>query len=369
MKRVLIIIGDAGGGHVSAARALSQTFATLYPDQYQVAVVDILKASGVRPFVNSFEIYKKVNENRLYEFIYNTVGFITSTAFGYWIYKQYVIAKLYRIVRRIVNLYNPHLVIANNSIITPLVEAMKREGAEFKTVVLVTDIVRIFRGWADRYADLIISPTRQATRRLIRYGVHPRKIRSPLFPINPRLANFRPKEEVLKELGLKTEGATTILITSGGFGVLALTHALDKLAQDPRLQLIVLAGRIEELQKELNERFKDNPQVRILGFVENIQDYYNACDLVVGKPGPATIIEAELFQKKTVLTKRIGIQEKGNAEYAIKNPNFRYIGPRWWLLKREIDRLLASEPKPFAERRDFNECERIVHYLVKLMES
>lgn len=369
MKRVLIIIGDAGGGHVSAARSLSQTFAKLYPNQYQVAVVDILKASGVRPFVNSFEIYKKVNEKRLYEFIYNIVGFITSSAIGYFVYKQYVIAKLYRVVKRIVNSYNPDLVIANNSIITPLIEAMKREGAHFKTAVLVTDIVRIFRGWADRYADLLISPTRQATRKLIRYGVHPRKIRSPLFPINPQLANFRSREEVLKELGLKTEGLKTILITSGGFGVLALEHALDKLAQDARLQLIVLAGRIEDFRQKLSERYQNNPRIKILGFVENIQDYYNACDIVVGKPGPATIIEAELFQKKTVLTKRIGIQEKGNAEYAKKNPNFSYIGPRWWLLKRELDRLLELEPQPFAERRDFGECERIVKYLVRLIQS
>lgn len=368
MKKILIIIGDAGGGHISAARAIEETFKKLFPGEYSITIIDILRESGVKPFKNSFQLYKMVNENWFYELVYDFTALLLSTRIGYFIYKQYVIAKLYRVTKRIISGNKPDLVIANNSIITPLIENMKKEGALFKTVVLVTDIVHIFQGWADRFADLVISPTHEATKRLVYYGVDPHRIRQPLFPINPQLVNFRPRHEVLAELGFMQNGRTTILVTAGGFGVLSLEYALDKLIADPRLQIIVLAGRIDEFRRELKKRYEGNPRVKIFGFVDNIQDYYHVSDIILGKPGPATIMEAELFQKKAVLTKRVGIQEKGNAEFAVRNPNFRSVGARWWRLKREVDRLLERKDTPFLERRRFDESEKIVREIVKLME-
>ncbi|HEQ72198.1 MAG TPA: hypothetical protein ENN69_06895 [Spirochaetia bacterium] len=367
MKKILIVIGDAGGGHISAARAIEKSFERLYPGKFQISVVDIFTVAGIKPFNDAYRLYKMVNENWFYEMVYDFTALLTSTPPGFFIYKQYVIAKLYRTAKKIIAGYDPDLVIANNSIITPLAENMKKEGAAFKTVVLVTDIVQIFRGWADKYADLVISPTEEATHRLIRYGVDPSRIRAPLFPIKPELADFRPRREVLKELGFKEQGKAIVLVTAGGFGVLSLERAINRLITDERLQVIVLAGRIEEFKKELETRYRGNSRVAVLGFVDNIQDYYNASDVIVGKPGPATIIEVELFRKKAVLTKRVGIQEKGNAKFAVRNPNFKSIGARWWQLKKNVRELLDQKEVPTPGRRRFDESEQIVREIAGLL--
>ncbi len=366
--RVLIIIGDAGGGHISAANAITESFRRLYGDRFRLKVIDIFKEAGVAPFRDSAELYVKISASPFLEFFYNIFVPLLSTRPGFYLYKTYVTAKLFRATQRIIRAYGPEIVVANNSIITPLAGAMKRRGGRFIVAVLVTDIVRVFRAWADNHVDCVFSPTDEATRRIARFGVKREKIRGPLFPINPLLSVYRPREEVLSGMGLRTEGLKTILVTAGGVGAPSLKRAIDDLAGDPRLQVIVLAGRVPGFERELQERYAGNPRVRVFGFVDNIQDFYSAADLIVAKPGPATILEIELFQKKAVLTKRVGIQESGNAEFALRNPNIRSIGNRWWRLKKTVDRLLREECIPFKDRRSFNECETIVREIVGLWE-
>ncbi|MBN2351187.1 MAG: hypothetical protein JXD23_01365 [Spirochaetales bacterium] len=367
--RVMIIIGDAGGGHLSAANAISESFRKLYGERFRLKAIDIFREAGVPPFRDSAELYVRISASRFLEFFYNVFVPLLNTRVGFYFYKTYVTAKLYRALKRIIDAYDPHIVIANNSIITPLAGAMKRRGGKFLVAVLVTDIVRVFRAWADRHVDCVFSPTHEAARRMVRFGVKREKIRGPLFPINPLLSVYRSREEVLAGLGLRTDGMKTVLVTAGGVGALSLKRAIDDLAGDPRLQVIVLAGRVPGFERELQERYAGNPRIKVFGFIDNIQDYYNAVDLIVAKPGPATILEIELFQKKAVLTKRVGIQESGNAEFALQNPNIRSIGRRWWRLKKTVDRLLNAEFVPFKDRRSFDECETIVREIVALWEK
>jgi UDP-N-acetylglucosamine:LPS N-acetylglucosamine transferase len=367
--RVLIIIGDAGGGHLSAANAITESFRKLYDARFRLKVIDIFTEAGVPPFKDSAQLYVKISASRFLEFFYNIFVPLLNTRAGFYLYKTYVTAKMYRATQRIIDAYRPAVVIANNSIITPLAGAMKRRGGRFIVAVLVTDIVRVFRAWADRHVDCVFTPTSEATRRLARFGVPREKIHGPLFPINPQLSVFRPRDQVLAGLGFRTEGMKTILVTAGGVGLLSMKRALDELVRDPRLQVVILAGRVPGFERELRERYAPNPRVRVFGFVDNIQDFYNASDVIVTKPGPATILEIELFQKKAVLTKRVGIQESGNAEFALRNnPNIRSIGGRWWRLKKTVDRLLEEPLVPFRDRRSFDECETIVRRIVGMWE-
>ncbi|MBN1525939.1 MAG: hypothetical protein JW904_15780 [Spirochaetales bacterium] len=364
--KVLICIGDAAGGHISAANALQKTFAALYPETVEVKVVDVYAEANIPPFNNSADVYMMVNKSRIGEIFYNTVLWLFNTPVIYPMYRWYLIKKMKEPTRKIVDAFGPDIVVSNNSVVTPIFEQLKKEGAVWKSVVLVTDIAFIFRGWGDRHADMVISPTEESTAALLQYRVDPLRICSHLFPINPALADYLPRDKVLKKLGLSVEGKKTVLVTSGGFGVLALGKVLEKLAERPDLQVIVLAGRVEEFRKELDQRFGDNPRVAVLGFVDNIQDYYNAADIIVGKPGPATIIEIELFRKKAVLTKSIGFQEKGNVDFALKNPNFRSIGGKWQLLPRYIDELLSQDAAAIFDRRRFDESEDIVRHIANL---
>ncbi|RPJ07231.1 MAG: hypothetical protein EHM28_07845 [Spirochaetaceae bacterium] len=367
VKRVLICIGDAAGGHISAANAMIAAFAKLAGKRVQVTVKDLFTEAKIAPFNNAADVYIKVNKNRSVEWFYNVGVWLFNRFFFYPVYRAFLLVRMGKASKSIIDSCKPDLVISNNAIVAPIMERLKKDGATWKSAVLVTDIAYIFRGWADRSADIVISPTREASVKLHRYGVAEKTIRQPLFPINPALEKYRPRVKVLSELGFALKGRKTVLVTSGGFGVLALKKALDTLMTDGRLQIIVLAGRVDEYRKILALRYANNPRVKVLGFVANIQDYYNAADIIVGKPGPATLIEIELFRKKAVFTKHVGGQEKGNVDYALRNRNFRSIGGNWHLLKRNIDELLDQKNVPISERRYFNECELIVKELLKLL--
>jgi processive 1,2-diacylglycerol beta-glucosyltransferase len=139
-----------------------------------------------------------------------------------------------------------------------------------------------------------------------------------------------------------------------------MLRGMDNIAKDENVQLLIITGKLTEFRKQLQKKYSTNPTVATLGFVENMQDYLNAADIVVTKPGPATILEIELFQKQAILTRKVGIQEIGNIHYALQNPNFRYINDHWDKLSQTVNELLASPYKEFPARRNFNEATKIV---------
>lgn len=89
------------------------------------------------------------------------------------------------------------------------------------------------------------------------------------------------------------------------FGVKTLNTAIKKILKDHRdLQMIIIAGKNDSFKNYLLNEHGHDENVAILGFVNNIQDYFNASDIMIGKPGPATILEFEIFNKKAILTKK-----------------------------------------------------------------
>lgn len=72
-------------------------------------------------------------------------------------------------------------------------------------------------------------------------------------------------------------------------------------------------------------------------------------DIVIAKPGPATILELQRLNKKVIFTAPIGYQEYGNVDYLLKNPNFRYVGKEYCKLKKVIEELLNSDTVPYDD--------------------
>ena len=59
--------------------------------------------------------------------------------------------------------------------------------------------------------------------------------------------------------------------------------------------------------------------VKIYGFINNVYELLEIADLVITKPGGATVTECLEMQKFMILLPGIGGQEKYNADFVIKN--------------------------------------------------
>ena len=158
-------------------------------------------------------------------------------------------------------------------------------------------------------------------------------------------------------------------MTGGGVGTKPLKKALEMLVSQGKYQIILLAGKLDYLKDQLQSQYADSKSVKIFGYIDNIQDYYNACDVVIAKPSSATVMEVDLFQKKGIWTKYIGEQDAGNPSYVQRNPRFRYIAYEWDKLSPTLEELLNSDPRNPVQgpERSFDECEKIAKEIVKVI--
>lgn len=369
-KKILIVIADIGNGHMSAAKALKTAFESKYKDQFQIKIIDLYKEADVEPFNSADISYEFLSNNRGYEQVSNLVWRFTNTYIGYQMYKGYFLGLILNASREIIKRETPDLVISAYPLTCTIMNQLKKEGFQFKYSVIITDLMTMHRSWADDQADLIVSPTSDAVSHLVNYGVNINKILYPYFPLKPELSLFRTKEEVYKELRLDIS-KPIILLTGGGLGTKAIKQAILKLSKREDLHLVVIAGKLMDFKNELEEEFKDKENIRILGFVNNMHDYLNACEIVIGKPGATTVMEVELFGKKAIFTRFIGVHDSGNVEYALRDPRIKYVGDDWSKLDEYVKDLLSFEEikKSKIPKRVFNESETIVEEITKVFNT
>jgi UDP-N-acetylglucosamine:LPS N-acetylglucosamine transferase len=84
-----------------------------------------------------------------------------------------------------------------------------------------------------------------------------------------------------------------------------VVRTLLALPQTP--QVVVITGRNEALAAEL--RAFASPLLAVRGFIDNMADYLAACDLVIGKAGPASVMEALAVGRPLLVTGYAGLNE------------------------------------------------------------
>lgn len=366
-KKILIVLADVGNGHRSAANALIESFNNLKLE-HEIKAVDLFELADVQPFNSSNDTYSLVSKNYAVEEVNNFFFRLFNTKVGFKLFSQYTTALMYKECNKIIKDENPDLIISVHPIVSIIISSIKkRSNLKFKYVNVVTDLITLFRGWGDQEADLTFAPTEGAFKVLTDFGIDPRKIEYSFFPINPKLEKTRVNEEILGEVNFNNN-LPIVTITGGGVGTDSLKKAIKIILKRRDLNLIVICGKSEALRLELVNKYKDEDNIYILGYVSNIQDYFQISDIIISKPGPATILEIQLFNKKSIITKPIGEQEKGNVDYALESKKFRYIGRNWELLNRSLDELLTDATVENSSNRSFREAEMIIEKALHLLD-
>lgn len=362
-KKILILLADVNGGHRAATNALTEVIEKDYSKEYTVNSIDLFDYANEEPFNTSEQSYKLFTTNHVLAAINVFLFGLLNTSIPYNLFYRYTNSKLYRHLEKLYLKEKPDIIISVHPIVSMVINKLKKNYPEFKSVVVITDLSTLLRGWADVDAELLTVPTEKGKDNLITYGVSEDKIVSKLFPLESKMSNLMSKNDFYKETKLD-KNKKIILITGGGGGTWNLVKSFNGLIENEDIQIVVMAGRDESLKSNLELKFSENKNFFVFGFVKNLQDYLNNADIVVAKPGPATILEIESLNKKAIFSSPIGKQEFGNIDYLKENPNFRYYGQDFKKLKKYINELLEA---PFVEfnRRDYlSETEIIVKKII-----
>ena len=362
---ILILSASTGGGHNRAAGALKDYIEKADPSA-NVTVVDALEECSS---VLNFTIVKG----------YKTLVTLTPGLFG-MIYKnsdkKSPLSELLNIVytqcakglERTVERYQPDAIISCHPFAGAAMGYMKEKtGCTIPLITIVTDFLP-HRAYLSDGVDAYVTASDKAAQLLHeQYGVDSERIYDYGHPVYDRFyeGNGRSREEVLTELGLDLE-KRTVLVMAGSFGVSEVLDVYESLLDiDLDYQLIVITGKnkklydafeqllnteeeivtdeepewikelsednilrilyntggeaIESLTKTFRRTTDKHKPTRLFYFVDNVDDYMHASDLIVTKPGGLTTSESIASALPMAVFKAYPGQEEQNAALLKEN--------------------------------------------------
>jgi len=138
-----------------------------------------------------------------------------------------------------------------------------------------------------------------------------------------------------ESLGL-TPNIPTVLIVGGGDGMGGIVEQAKAMGNqlstdatttttssaDASYQMVVVCGKNEEAKEALSSvEWGDGITVQVNGFVDNMDEYMRASDVIVTKAGPGTIAEASICGLPCMLSSFLPGQEEGNIPF-VKDAGF-----------------------------------------------
>ena len=320
-KRALFLISDTGGGHRSAANAITAALDEIKtPNSFEHRIDDVA-AHCAFPMTQLGLSYSLAL--RYAPPLYGALYYATN---GRRRYKALVrfCEPLYRErLRDLFIAYQPDVIVSVHPLLN---HAALRARADARmqhvpVVTVITDLGKVHESWLVAEADAVVVPAREVYARALSRGVPPGRLRLLGHPISPRFDNVTgTKTELRRELGLPEDKLMVMLMAGGEGGgkLLSTTLALAR-ARLP-VELVVVCGRNEHMRQKLEELGKTLPTpMHVLGFTDKIPEYFRAVDLLVTKAGPGSLAEANAAQLPVVVYDYVPGQERGNVDFVRQN--------------------------------------------------
>ena len=312
MKRYLLISLSTGGGHASVASSLAER---LNEKGHEVLVIDLFKeidAKGLDKIICGGYNLIATKIPKVYGTVYRTGNRPTFAKNSFDLTRRICQKK----IKELISIYNPDIIIAVHPIVTDILGGMKEKGylKKEKIVSVITDYLSHYAYIRkNQFIDVYIVGTEVTKKDLLKKGVYPNKIYAYGIPIKKEF--YSP---VAKSVNNKI---FTILVMGGSLGLNHMERVIKALffVKEP-LKLNIICGRDEELKVRMEKfiNIDKSKEVVVYGFTDQVYSLMDGSDLLVSKPGGASITEALLRRIPMIIPYLIGGQEKENLDYLVK---------------------------------------------------
>ncbi len=311
-KKILIFYASAGHGHEKAARAVLEAVRERYPSASS-EVIDVIKL--MPGFFG--EAYRQTYLLQI-KYVPWLWGIFYYSFDVPWIYF------FMRFVRRVMNgansgpfeklitRENPDVIYTTHFFATEVASHLKeKKKTAAKLITVVTDYFPHYV-WTAKHVDHYAVGLEETRDGLIQRGEPAQKIRITGIPVEKKFLVPVQRLEILKTLKLSPD-IFTVLLSSGGVGVGVVEPLLKQLSSPQKpVQVILVCGSNKPLFEKMNSLAGAYLHLRVLGFVNNMNELMEVCDVLVGKAGGLTITESFLKNKPVILLGAIPGQEARN---------------------------------------------------------
>ncbi|MBK8149036.1 MAG: glycosyltransferase [Acidobacteria bacterium] len=293
--KILIISSDTGGGHRSAAQAISDGLHKFWHGR-SVAVRIIKAVEESHHVVEKLVgVYNWILRNRQHwmKYLYWVMNKVRPET------REFFQKRCIGYVRNIFEKWCPHIVVSVHPLTQHIFARILKElklSDQIPLVTVVTDpCYGFWKGWACDDVSLYLVANDDARRQLIDYGINPEKIKISGMPVNPKFHEVTEKDaqSVRRAFGLNPD-KFTVFVNAGWIGGGNIPQIFRELVRgDLDVQAIFLAGKNEELLKEAEELAKSAKfPVKVIGYSDEIEKLMQSANVMVSKLGGLTTFEA-----------------------------------------------------------------------------
>lgn len=320
-KKILIPYATYGSGHKSIAFYIKDYFEST--GKYECLTVDLLDYS--LPFIGKFTRFSSNNLMTKFPFIWSLLYFSFDNKLSTYLTSNMTI-KLFdnKKLKRKVSEFDPDITISTHFWGTDIINKFNKKGLiNTKIVSVVTDYIA-HDVWLKSLKDIdaIIVSSFDERLKLLLKGFKNSQIYTSGIPIAPQLTYNLNKETLKNKYKINNKKKTVLFFVGGGDGALFnLIYFKELLKNNYNCNILFVAGRSKKAfskAKEYVKRYKSK-NVKVFGFVTNINELYYISDFVITKPGGVQVTECLLFSCPMLLIKGNGGQEIGNKRFLIKN--------------------------------------------------
>ncbi|MFH1191406.1 MAG: glycosyltransferase [Candidatus Omnitrophota bacterium] len=311
--KVLIIHASAGAGHRRAAEAIFNYLKEHSPDLDLVLLDALDKTNALFKF----------DYTKGYSFLIKYATTLWHWAF--WATDSKFLRPISRALARVINGINsqkliryfiherPDVIVSTHFLPSELAAALKRKHKiNSKLITVITDY-GVHPFWISCGTDLYVVAADFTKDRLVMEGVGVEKISVLGLPFDPKFLRHFDSSVLAHKIGIDDKKFTVLLMT-GSFGLGPLEEIVEALHKDCQV-LVVCAGN-KKLYAKLLKRNLEN--VKVFGFVSNTEELMAAAQVIITKPGGATITEVLIMELPAIFISVIPGQETANVQVLAK---------------------------------------------------
>lgn len=200
-------------------------------------------------------------------------------------------------------------------------------------------------------------------------GIPESKLVSSGIPVRQMFYTDIEKSEAKTLEGIN-EKHTHLLVMSGSMGcghIDSLVFLISKdIAEDEYITIV--CGTNKRMQRRLTKRYRNSPNIRVKGYVNNVSRLMDSADLYLTKPGGISVSEAKQKRLPMVFVDAVAGCEEYNRHFfvsrgcALSGKNIIYLSKQCVSLLREAEKRLSLEQSYDVFERK-NSAQYICNYL------
>ncbi len=317
-KKILCVSVSVGAGHVRAAEAIVARARALGIEATHIDMMDHVSKAYKTAFTRSYTLLIK-QAPQVWGLIYNSTNKEKKDSHWSRLSKRFSHVNTKAFLRHVQE-YAPTHIIGTHYLPT---QTLGNDRPDFLKEVPISLVLTDY----DKHALFVSNDINQffvATEKmqfkLIEAGLKESQIIVSGIPINTSFYEPYSAHALKKAYGYDPE-VQTILVLSGGEGLIDLTKIVETLFRLPKkTTIIAVAGKNTVLAQKLNA-MSPPPHIHLtaLGWTDELESYMKMADIIITKPGGLTTSECIVLQKPILAIQPIPGQEEHNVEFILEH--------------------------------------------------